>query len=75
VTIRDLSAFRVGGLDDEGLNPTQPVKVTCTQCGRLSPWFTYRDDGGADQTASLGDLVTWALAHDCGYAQAHIQHV
>jgi endogenous inhibitor of DNA gyrase (YacG/DUF329 family) len=60
-----LSRFRVGGFDDEADKPTEPVKVTCTGCGRPSPWFTYRDDGGADRTASLSDLVTWAQEHRC----------
>jgi hypothetical protein len=60
-----LSHFRVGGLDDEDGKPTQPVRITCTGCKRPSPWLTYRDDGGADYTAPLDDLVKWAQDHRC----------
>jgi hypothetical protein len=58
-----LDGFRVGGFDDEGGEATEPVQVTCTACAETSPWFTYRDDGGADYTTPLSDLVTWAQAH------------
>ena len=60
-----LSRFRVGGFDDEGGDATEPVRITCTGCKRLSPWFTYRDDGGADRTAPLNDLAAWAQEHRC----------
>jgi hypothetical protein len=60
-----LSRFRVAGLDDEDGEATQPVRVTCAECKRPSPWFTYRDDGGADYTAPLDDLVKWAQDHRC----------
>lgn len=60
-----LSRFRVGGLDDEDGKPTQPVCVTCTGCGRVSPPFTYRNDGGADYTADLRKLAEWAQGHQC----------
>lgn len=60
-----LSRFRVGGHDDESGQPSEPVRVTCTQCKRPSPWFTYRDDGGADYTADLRELAEWAQAHKC----------
>jgi hypothetical protein len=65
VLLMVLRRFRVGGLDDEDEKPTQPVRVTCTDCKRMSPWFTYRDDGGADYTAPLDDLVKWAQDHRC----------
>src|SRR5580692_800905 len=42
-----------------------PVRVTCTRCGRPSPAFTYRDDGGADYTADLRELAEWAEKHQC----------
>jgi hypothetical protein len=61
----ELSRFRVGGFDDEGDGPTEPVKVTCTRCGQPSPWLTYRDDGGADHTTPLSDLMSWAREHQC----------
>src|ERR1035441_10399918 len=57
--------FRVGGLDDEDGNATQPVQVVCTECREVSPYFTYRDDGGADRTAPLDDLITWVQHHSC----------
>lgn len=60
-----LSRFRVGGLDYETQKPTEPVQVTCAHCGRISQWFTFRDDGGAERTAVLRDLVEWAQAHKC----------
>jgi hypothetical protein len=59
------SRFRVGGLDDESEKPTEPVQVICTRCGNSSPWFTFRDDGGADRTAPLDELVAWAQEHRC----------
>lgn len=61
----NLSHFRVGGHDDEDGKPTEPVKVTCTRCNRPSPWFTYRDNGGADYTTPLDELVKWAQDHQC----------
>ncbi len=57
--------FKVGGLHDEIMEPTQPVRVICGNCGEQSPWFTYRDDGGADTTASLAELTRWAEDHQC----------
>jgi hypothetical protein len=65
VFLRMLSRFRVGGFDDESGGYTQPVRVTCTRCGRPSPAFTFRDDGGADYTADLRELAEWAQAHQC----------
>lgn len=65
VLMGPLARFRVGGFDDETQLVTEPVQVICIGCGRLSPWFTYRDDGGADRTAVLSDLVTWAQEHRC----------
>ena len=62
--------FRVGGLDDEDGNATQPVQVVCTECREVSPYFTYRDDGGADRTAPLDDLITWVQHHSC-YLELH----
>lgn len=60
-----LSRFRVGGFNDESGDYTEPVQVTCTQCSRPSPPFTFRDDGGADYTADLRELADWAQAHQC----------
>ena len=65
VLMLKLSRFRVGGFDDEDGNATEPVKVICTQCGRPSPWRGFRDDGGADRTAPLDELVAWADGHRC----------
>ena len=56
--------FTVAGLDGESMNATEPVFVSCDRCGD-GEWFLYRDDGGADQTAPLGQLVTWASEHRC----------
>ena len=60
-----LSRFRVGGHDDQDGKATEPVRVICTACKQPSPWFTYRDDGGADYTGPLDELVAWADAHRC----------
>jgi hypothetical protein len=57
--------FRVAGLDWTGMEFTEPVIVTCQRCKQASPEFAYRDDGGADRTASLADLIDWAAGHDC----------
>ena len=57
--------FKVGGFDDESMEPTEPVRVTCTDCGEVSPWFTFRDDGGLDTTAALDVLINWAREHRC----------
>jgi hypothetical protein len=59
-----LRNMRVGGLGDESGEPTQPVFVRC-ECGD-GKWFTYRDDGGADRTEGLDELVAWAFSHECG---------
>lgn len=56
-------SFRVAGVNDESMEYTEPVTVTCP-AGHSSPPFTYRDDGGADQTADLADLVQWASEHE-----------
>lgn len=60
-----LEKYRVAGLDWTGMDFTEPVIVTCQQCQQQSPVFTYRDDGGADTTASLDDLAGWAANHRC----------
>jgi hypothetical protein len=64
-----LADFRVGGWNAEMCDvddaPTEPVQVVCDCCKARSPWFTYRDDGGADRTTPLSDLVAWAQAHVC----------
>ena len=65
VLMLKLARFRVGGHDDEDGKPTQPVRVICPSCKRQSPWFTHRDDGGADYTAPLDELVAWADVHEC----------
>jgi hypothetical protein len=57
--------FSVAGLDDEALDATEPVQVTCGNCAAISPWFTYRDDGGADRNAPLSALTAWAQEHKC----------
>ena len=57
-----LNGYRVGGFDDQGGDGSQPVLVTCGHCGE-EKWFTYRDDGGADYTESLGTITRWAHGH------------
>jgi hypothetical protein len=57
--------FRVAGFDDEAVEYTEWVAVTCP-AGHESPGFTQREDGGADRSADLADLVAWAHDHrDC----------
>lgn len=60
-----LAGFAVAGFEDEAVEYTEQVQVTCKQCGEASDPFTRRDDGGADRTAGLDDLVLWAVGHEC----------
>lgn len=57
--------FRVAGWNDEGMDATEPVQVQCKTCYEKSPFFTFRNDGGADYTTDLQTLVTWAQDHIC----------
>jgi hypothetical protein len=60
-----LERFSVAGFDDEGMEYTQPVQITCAACHLTSPGMTYRDDGGADYTTPLSNLVKWVQEHKC----------
>lgn len=59
-----LDQFRVGGYEDESGEYTEPVQVNCKQCGEVGR-FTFRNDGGADYTEDLLELVKWAQEHVC----------
>lgn len=63
-----LAGFRVAGFNDEGSTKpseyTEPVAIQCGRCGAAQD-MGWRDNGGADRTAPLNELVAWAYGHEC----------